>query len=168
MSILRTSDFNTGEYAIASNLYTQLDSYIIKYEREYLLRLLGSELYDLFIANLTGTTPQVPQAVIYLSIFNEFHREINGINVNCEGMKEMLKQFIYFHFMRESVYKKSTFGITTEQAENATNNIYQGFNLIQAYNKGVSNAFAIQIFIEEKQTDYPKYLGDFFQFQSGI
>lgn len=168
MSIVQTSDFGSGHYAIPQDKFTQLNSYITKVERKYLLQLLGAELYDLFIADLTLTTPQVPQSQIYLDFFNEFHIEIDGCNLTSEGIKEMLKAFIYFHWMRDATYRKTTFGVTTASAENATNNIYQGFNLVESYNQGVDIANTIQWYIQDNEPNYPLYNGDLFEYSSGI
>lgn len=168
MSILQTSDFSSGEYSIPNDKFSQLGNYIIKYEKKYLLKLLGNKLYDLFIADLTLITPQIPKTAIYLKIFNAFHIEMDGINTHSEGIKEMLKQFIYFHYMRDAAYKKTTFGVTTGSAENATNNVYQGFNLVESFNQGVDNSMSIQWYLQDNTAVYPAFLGDFIEYSSGI
>ena len=71
MSIVVNTDFK-GEYNVSKNCYDQLDTYIEKYEKKYLTKLLGAELYALFIADLTVTDPQVPQTQRFLDIFNDF------------------------------------------------------------------------------------------------
>lgn len=168
MAILQTSDFSTGQFSIPNDKFSQLGIYITKFERHYLLKLLGNNLYDSFIADLTASTPQVPQTAIYITIFNEFHIEMDGVNNSSEGIKEMLKQFIYFHFMRDAAYKKTPFGVTTGAAENATNSVYQGFNLIESFNQGVDNSIAIQWYIQDNMTDYPTFLGGVIEYSSGI
>lgn len=168
MAIVQTSDFASGQYSIPNDKFSQLGNYITKFEKHYLLKLLGNSLYDLFIADLILATPQVPQTALYTAIFNEFHIEMEGVNNSSEGIKEMLKQFIYFHFMRDAVYKKTTFGVTTGTAENATQSAYQGFNLVESYNQGVDNSMAIQWYIQDNMANYPTFLGDFIEYSSGI
>ncbi len=168
MAILLTSDFSSGAYAIPQDKFTLLAPYIAKYERECLLKLLGSELYDLFILDLTAGPPQIPQAAKYLTIFNAFNKNIGGDWYQSEGIKEFLKQFVYFHWMRDSAYKKTTFGVTTAQPETGNNIVYSGFNLEEAYNQGASNAMAIQIYIQDNPSDYPTFMGDLFEYTSGI
>ena len=68
MSIVVKSDF-TGEYLIAQDQYSNIDSYIVKYEKKYLTMLLGADLYKLFIADLTPTSPQVPQNQRFIDLF---------------------------------------------------------------------------------------------------
>ena len=60
MSIVVKTDFK-GEYNVAKTCYDQLETFIEKYEKKYLTRLLGAELYTLFKDDLTTGTPQVPQ-----------------------------------------------------------------------------------------------------------
>lgn len=168
MSIIQASDFSSGQYGIPQDKFTLLAPYIAKYEREYLLHLLGSELYDLFIADLTAPTPQIPQAAIYLAIFNKFNITSGGIWYQGEGIKEMLKQFIYFHWMRDAVYRKTTFGVTKSKAETGENNGYLGFNLEESYNHGVNNINSIQLYITDNMVNYPTFRGNFIDFISGI
>ena len=89
MSIVVKTDFR-GEYNISKNCYDQLDFFIEKYENYYLVRLLGAELYTLFIADLTVTNPQIPQTSRFLNIFNLFNIDDNNCIVISEGIREML------------------------------------------------------------------------------
>ena len=68
--ILKSTDF-ADEYKISTDNFSGIDAYIIQYERHYLLRLLGSDLFDLFIADLSGD-PSVPGSARFLDIFNKF------------------------------------------------------------------------------------------------
>ena len=70
MSIVVNTDFK-GEYNVSKNCYDLIDFYIEKYEKKYLTKLLGAELYALFIADLTVTDPQVPQTQRFIDIFDE-------------------------------------------------------------------------------------------------
>lgn len=167
MAILQDSDFSSGEYAIPQSKFTKLSAYIAKYEKTYLIDLLGVEFYDLFIADLTPTTPQVPQDADYLFIFNPFAVQINDCNIESRGIKEMLKALVFFHFMREDVIRKTTFGATKQKAEVADNVGYD-FNLIDAYNNAFEIAGAIQHYIEYNNGTYPAYNGDYFESSSGI
>lgn len=170
MSILVTSDFSTGEFRIPKDCFSDLQTYIDRYEKFYLVRLLGAELYDLFIADLTALpSPQVPQSAIYLAIFNPF--QIDDTN-DClrisEGIKEMLIEFVYFHFMRDIGVKKKIGGVYMTQIETGTNIGYNGFNLVEGYNKGVKNYKEIQWYICEYDTDYPTENMQLLEYTSGI
>lgn len=102
---LEPSDF-TGKYKISKNCYDEevLQSYIDQYEDLFMCKLLGSDLYELFKADLDINN--VPQSAIYLLIYNAFCKDLNtysGLNhwysnSNCliqsQGILTMLKGFI--------------------------------------------------------------------------
>ena len=68
MAILDIDDF-IGEYTITEDCFNDNLPYIEKYEEQYLVDLLGGELYGLFIADLTPTTPQIPQTARFTNLF---------------------------------------------------------------------------------------------------
>lgn len=163
-NILTPDDFGSGEYKVPQNCFDSIQDYIDKYEKLYLVRLLGAELYDLFIADLVSG---VPQTQIYLDIFNEFRIDETGCIRISEGMKEMLKQFCYYHIVRDLGVKKGIGGVGKYNDEVASTG-YNGFNLVEAYNEGVDNAHAIRWYICENDADYPTYNGEWFKYSSGI
>lgn len=167
MSIIQASDF-TGEYKIAQDCYSDLTSYIEKYEKKYLLELLGAELYDLFIADLTGTTPQIPQTQRFIDIFQEFRTTDNGCLVYSEGIKKMLIQFVYFHILRDMPNVKTTQGSVRMSNENSMSNPYNGFNLVDSYNEGVSNSRAIQWYIYDNNEVYPEEEMQLIDYMAGV
>jgi len=163
-NILAPDDFGSGEYKVPQNCFDQIQPYIDKYEKHYLLRLLGADLYDLFIADLVSG---VPQDAIYLSIFDEFRVDETGCIRISEGMKILLIQFCYFHIIRDLGVKKGIGGVGKYKDEVATTG-YNGFNIAEAYNEGVDNWFNIQWFICENSTDYPDFNGESIRYMSGI
>jgi hypothetical protein len=171
MAILQTSDF-VGEYKISTSRFSELDKYIEKYEKYYLLRLMGKDLYDLFIADLTGTTPQVPQTTRFINIFEPFDIIPNLSNglVISEGIKVMLIQFIYFQYIINTNDFNTISGQVQSSNENSTNNSYKG-NIIEVYNKAIDNYRNIQEYIESDSLTYPEIESsyyEFLQYASGI
>ena len=154
MSIVVNTDFK-GEYNVSKNCYDQLDTYIEKYEKKYLTKLLGAELYALFIADLTVTDPQVPQTQRFLDIFNEFSIDENYCVIYSEGIRKMLIQLIYFHYVRENQVINSATGTVSSAVELGNNASFKG-NIVQAFNEGVDNSHSIQWFICDKPTIYPE------------
>lgn len=157
-NIINISDFDTGKSKINYNTYQQsdLEAYIDRYEREYLIDLLGVTTYNAFIADLSGG---VPVSANFLAIFNPIADEINDMNVATRGMKEMLKGFIYFHWVRDNMVQQTTVGSKQTQSENAAN-ISGTSALIQArFNDSVDDYLSIQYFIENNEDDYPDYNG---------
>lgn len=166
MSIIRATDF-TGEYKIATDVYNSIDTYITKYEKNILLHLLGADLYDLFIADLTAPTPQTPQTAIYTAIFNPFQLDDGGLIVISEGIKTMLIQYIYFFILRDNLNIKTPTGTVNMQNENSTAAKFTGFNLEESYNDSIDNFDAIQWFINDNLTDYPDYNGQHLSYIGG-
>jgi len=157
MAIVQASDFQgKGEYRIAQNCFSDFAPYIEKYEKKYLLQLLGAELYGLFIADLTPTTPQIPQTARFIQIFDPFDIDDNECVYSSEGIKAMLIQFIYFHIMRDNPNIKTVSGTVRMQNENSSDPIFNGFNLVESYNKGTRNAFKIQWYIDDNRATYPE------------
>jgi hypothetical protein len=167
MSIVVNTDFK-GEYNVSKNCYDQLDTYIEKYEKKYLRKLLGAELYDLFIADLTVTDPQVPQTQRFLDIFNEFAiDENNYCLIESDGIRKMLTQLIYFHYVRENQVINSATGTVSSAVELGNNASFKG-NIVTAFNEGVENSHSIQWFICDNPTIYPEENIQILRFTSGI
>lgn len=165
MAILQASDFSSGEYKIAQDLYTDFSGYIDKYEKEYLINLLGVTLYGLFVADLTGT-PEVPQNPPYTTIFNEIKEDIGNCVLRSEGIKAMLIKFVYFHITRDLKAVKTTTGVVGMENENSVPTM--DYNLITSFNSAVDDYLAIQEYIRRNPTDFPDYNGQFLYYMSGI
>jgi len=158
MSIIQTSDF-VGEYQLASDNFSEHQVYIDRYEKFYLVMLLGADLYALFIADLTPTTPQIPQTAIYTDIFDSFDIDYSNCIYSSEGIKQMLVEFIYFHILRDLPNQKRLSGNVRLKSETGEAMPYNGLNLIPAYNQAVENYHNIQWYICDNSTDYPDYNG---------
>ena len=167
MALTLTTDF-TGEYKVQKDSKLDLQKYITKYEKIYLVQLLGAELYDLFIADLDNATPEKPQTAIFKSIYDPFQTDDDGFVRVSEGMRVMMKQFIYFHFVRDSNHKKTEAGVVINKVEVSESTPYNGYNLVEAFNEGVTNAWSIQFFIDDNIKDYPKENMQLIEHTSGI
>jgi hypothetical protein len=165
MAIITTSDFSTGRYSIPTDAYSGLQAYIDRVEPLTLKKILGYNLYQLFLADLAGS-PSVPVSAIYLAIFNQINID-NDYTYSNEGMKEMLKGFIYFEYMRDNVYHKTRSGVMQSTSENAENKGYNGYNLVQAYNEAVESANVISYYILDNNTLYTTYNGEYLKTISG-
>ena len=73
MSVLNitTADFGKGKFELHKGMYEQqkINDYIDKYEKAYLVQLLGADLYTLFVADLINGIPVDP---IFVSLYEEF------------------------------------------------------------------------------------------------
>ena len=157
MSIVLNTDF-TGKYEIAVDQFneTDINLYIAKYEKKFLIQLLGASLYTTFVADLVNG---VPVTAIYLSIFNSFQIDSTTESINVSnGMKEMLKGFIYYHYLLDDPLKSTTVGMVVQKTETYDN---VGMNGItnSRYNESVDTYMAIQSYINDNPVSYPTYNG---------
>lgn len=178
--MLTYADF-TGYHKIAQDTTTQelLTAFIVKYEQKYLVDLLGYDLYLLFIDDLNAGVPVSQRfTVIYNALKNpnsssnwiwqpKFRSFRNSLYdepkpkteaLYSEGIKEMLKGFIYAEFINEYGYEVSQVGIVVNQNENSekTSVIPQ---TEARFNKAVNSFTVIRNYILDNPADYPEYEG---------
>lgn len=157
--VIKIVDFDAGRFRIPSNNFqtNSFQDYIDKYERHYLIRLLGVSLYNSFIADLDAQG--VPQDPNYLAFYNSFVDEANGCNCESQGMKEMLKAFIYFHWARDANVRLTTTGAKRSKGENSENLDNSALDMTTRYNEGVNSFECIQRFLCMDSETYPSYKG---------
>jgi hypothetical protein len=157
MSIVLNSDF-VGKYELTLTQYNTslIDSYITKYEKYYLTKMLGKTLYDLFIANLVSG---VPTSTIYQTIFNPLYVDtfVNGES-ESKGIKEMLLGFIYYHYTLDSQQQQTSVGVTAPKSENS-NDVNLNSVSISRFNDNVESYKTIQSYIQQNSSDYPTFNG---------
>lgn len=160
MGLLIVKEDFTGKTAIAENSYTDINSYIAKYEEPYLMDLLGVELFTLFKA---AVTDQVVAAGIYKTLYDPIREDDTSCNTVriSEGMKEMLLGFIYFEFMKDMKFKSTDSGVTVGQSENSRETGFTESDIYSRYNEALKSYWTIQWFIviDNAKADYPTYNG---------
>jgi hypothetical protein len=157
--LITTADFVDKFYIPNdADTTTLLNSYIDRYEKKYLIELLGVELYKLFEADINGTT-HVPQTGIYTKIYEEILEDSDGDIYISKGMKDMLLGFIWFEFVREYKYKFTASGHTVSASENSNQVRFDDMNIYGRYNESVSSYEVIQWYIMENESDYPDFNG---------
>ncbi len=162
MAILQPSDFlNNPLFDIANTRQSEKELHLMidDVEEDILVDLLGCDLYDLFIADLTATTPQTPQSAIYLNIFNKFCFDDScGIH-KSKGMRDMLMAFVYFNWHTYNPNKSTSTGIVRGDSENSNSVSPDAFGIYEKYNRGVDTYCSIQKYICDNSTDYPEFNG---------
>lgn len=160
--ITSISDY-VGKYKLSTGIYDQskLQDYIDRYEPRYLKSLLGVTLYNEFISDLNLGLPQSPN---FVAIYNPFSYDY-GVNfytwnlnyvhssiIDSEGLKEMLKGFIYFEYSKDLVNEMTPYGNVKPMSENSvvTNT---GFSMIYTrYNEALRTYNAIQDYIVQNKS----------------
>jgi len=185
--LINTDDFKNEElYAkyyipFNSNLCgseEQLEGYISRYEKRYILELLGVELGNLFINDLSN---QVPQDPIYQAIYNPIEKDLPNNKIHyyepyahkcgCQnqmiltnGMKSMMLGLIYFEYMRDQPYFKDLTGVNMKKSENSNRAKFYEWGIDQYYNESISDYQQIQYYIHIEQNEngtYSKFNGKY-------
>ena len=152
-------DFGKGKFELHHGMYEQakIQAYIDKYERQYLVKLLGVELFNEFVADLVAG---VPQSAIYTKIYEPFEYD----NVDCyihisEGMIDMIKGFVYYQYLKDLTNTVAVSGNVRQAGENSENVSTLNSMIYTRYNDSVRTFKAIQYYICDFNSDYLKYNG---------
>lgn len=120
MNFLTPSDF-TGKFELHKGLYdtAKLEDYIAKYEKRYLMQLLGVDLYNQFIGDIDWQMKE-PKSPNFKVIFDPLYEDVNLYQlIESDGMLEMLKGFVYFEYSKDLMMQQTTFGGVQQKSENS-------------------------------------------------
>lgn len=162
MSILNITptNFKNALIYIATNVHTEddLQTYIDEFEVEYLQEMLGCELYELFVADLVNG---VPQTQIYIDIYNKFciDDDLCGTQRVSEGIVKMIEKFIFWEYIKDQKVKDTSSGNVVNVNEASRETVFSATRVFDTYNKAIKSYKAIQWFICENSSDYPKFNG---------
>lgn len=157
-----TIDQLTGLFRVSQNRHNEEDLQIFldTFEKQYLQDLLGCELYNLFVADLDASDPQVPQTQIYLDIYNAFCEDETSCGiVRSFGMVDMMLGFLYWEWLRYDSFKKTGSGTVISDSENSNHARSAAYDLYVKYNRSVGSYKSIQWKICNDSTDYPTFNG---------
>jgi len=156
--ILSIQDF-TGKYQVSTGMYDQakLQDYINRYEPRYLKQLFGVSLYNDFQSDLLNNVPQSPNFLILFNPLSEdmgynfyyFNGVYEGVNqIDSEGIKEMLKGFIYFEYVKDLSNQITPIGLVKPDNENSTvaNTLFS--MMYTRYNEAIRSYNSIRDFIK--------------------
>lgn len=161
LPLTKIDDYEGGCYKLPSNdlTYKDIESVIECNEESILCDLLGKELYDLFIADLDGTT-NLPQTDRFIKIYNKFFEKINDcLSLSSKGVPEMLKAFVFFSYIRDNNTHNTLIGAQGVNADNSQLMALNRTKSVRAYNEGVETYKAIQSYISNNKDVYPEYEG---------
>ena len=165
--IVSVSDFKIGKYELHSGIYDvpRIQAYIDKYEKRYLTELLGADLYSLFVADLVAGsgTPLEPRFSV---IFNPLSIDWSGRIIYSDGIKEMLKGFIYYEYTKDEIVQMTPVGNVRPVGQNSevAGSLYT--QIYNRYNDGVRSHDSIQMYICKNPEDYD--YSDFNGFKKGL
>jgi hypothetical protein len=149
MPFVQISDF-IGEVVIAQteqvNVATTVNRYIAKYETEYLKKVLGHTLFAQYNAGIIANTPA------YLELRNGgTYTDLHGDTVIYEGLKEAIVNYIYFHYIRDTVTFTTGGGEKKTDPPRAVSSLDKQ---VRAWNRMTVLSKAARCFIYAKQSVY--------------
>ena len=155
--ILSIQDF-TDKYQVSTGMYDQakLQDYIKRYEPRYLKELFGITLYNDFQSDLLNNVPQSPNFLVLFNPLSEdmgynfyyFNGIYEGVNqLDSEGIREMLKGFIYFEYVKDLSNQITPIGLVKPDNENSTvaNTLFS--MMYTRYNEAIRSYNSIRDFI---------------------
>ena len=150
------ADFSYGKYELSRGMYTDLDlqEYLDRYEKRYLLSCLGSELYDIVSAELP-----IPTTARIVDIVDPFNFDHNFNIVQSEGMKEMVRGFIYYEYVKDLTNQMTINGNVVPTSENSSNPTTLYNTMFNRFNEAIRTYNAIQYRIILNRGDYPEFNG---------
>lgn len=158
--IISVQDF-IGKYELHKGMFVQskLQNYIDIYVPRYLKQLLGVDFYNQFVGDLLNDVPQSPN---FLDIFNpisedlgysfytEYGMQVSNSMILSDGMKEMLKGFVYFEYAKDLYNQMTPYGNVKPVSENSEI-VSTGFSLMYTrYNEAINSYRAIQRYVRYK------------------
>jgi hypothetical protein len=164
--IVNIADFKAGKFELHTGMYDQarIQDYIDLYEKPYLIKLLGAELFDEFEADFIAGGG-VPTEARFQKILDPFHEDYNFQVIISEGMKEMLLGLIYFEYAKDQMNQITPIGNVKPIGENSKDISTLNAMYYTRFNRSVKTWRAIQCFMYwVKSEDYDKRNGQPLQY----
>ena len=164
--IVKLDDFK-GSVLLQKDDNTEANFDLVRDEHadRFIRQVLGAELGNLFLADINGSG--VPVAARFLSIFNPFQYDEGSLVVESPGLKETLKQIIWFYWSRQNNVSITLAGNFMPRSENAALS-GDNFFLIRLYNAGIDAGRIIQSYIQKNIDTYPEFNGQYLEHAVGI
>jgi hypothetical protein len=153
--IITIADF-TGEFSVPSDKFTEpneITPFIEESQFDLIYQVMGAELGALFIADLDSGG--VPQTTRFENLYNAFIEDSNSCLVKSEGIKEMVKAYLYSKLAQNNNISFNMAANVVKQGENSvTTN--SAMWIAKKYNQAIATAKAIQWYICQNSADYPE------------
>lgn len=159
--IVSVSDFGSGKYELHRGLFdnVKIQNYIDKYEKRYLLELLGVELYNEFHSDLIAGGGY-PTEARFQEIYEPLNFDYSFEIYLSEGIKEMLIGFIYFEFVKDLINQMTVNGNVLPVGENSEPARTLYTTMYDRYNMSVKSYDTIQKHIWLNRSEYDHFNGN--------
>lgn len=157
--VLSISDFENGSFRIPINPsqeYT-LNEVIDSVENEYLPKLFGNDLNELFLNDLSLKLPTTQR---FEDVFFPFTKQNDSVMIQSKGIVEMLKGFVYFFYVRDIVSRVTSVDVSSVIGENAEGVGAIKHDVVLKYNSSVDTFQTLQYFMQVyDEVNYPEFKG---------
>lgn len=153
--LVTISDF-TGAFATPVDKFTEpneVTPFIEAYQFDLIYLIMGAELGDLFIADLDANG--VPQTQRFEDLYNAFVEDYNSCLVKSEGIKEMVKIYLYSKLAANNNISFNMAANVVKQGENSVTTS-SAMWIAKKYNQAIATAKAIQWYIGQNSSVYPE------------
>lgn len=160
--ILTIEDFDFGQYEIALDPEQEqdLDRYIDEAESEYLPKLFGKDLYDLFVIDWNSPPAGVPTDPRFGKVYEPLLEQNDCVMVQSLGMLDMLKGIVYYLFIRDQITRSTTLGVDSFLGENVEAKTAIQHDTTRRFNTAIDTFETIQYYMHTfNSDDYPEYRG---------
>jgi hypothetical protein len=150
-----TKELFVGEFEYPTNQFDDVDRHIERISRNILTKLLGADLYNLFIDE--GYTEDTGNIYYKLRVGETITKE-NGDTFNYDGLTEMMLYFV-LSALQERYYINVSGGMVREQFNNADQISPTAIisNANSNYNKGVSDYYEAKAYLYENREVFPSW-----------
>lgn len=130
-----------------------VDSFIVEFERDILIKILGLQMYNAFISGLAESVVQQRwQDLLYGA-------EYNGkewIGFTNSRKKSLIANYVYYWYTRDQATQTTGVGEAATKTENAVRVCPAG-KQVRAWNEMVDWIADLYGFIKYKSADYPEF-----------
>ena len=154
MAVTNASFIDKYKLTLTDFNATELTAYIDRYETITLIELLGKELYDLYLAGLTGGDP------IYEFLRDPFTVQLDsGQILNSRGVDDIILGVVYFYWSRDIETQRTSNGSVQKKGENSEVASQFKANLQSRWNEAIKTYQDIQCYILDNSDVYPTFEG---------
>lgn len=147
------SDF-TGDRNIP-NLDKDLESFntfITRWQKDILIKLLG---YDLYLAFETGLEEETPDAK-WTNLRDGSNYQVDSVNKQNPGIKDIVAYYVYCKWVQVNFNQVTGIGVINATSDNAVK-VDPEFKIMDAWNNMLNYYYMVYLFISENETDYPNW-----------
>ena len=151
MSVTTPSDY-VGKQELAISTGNSIQLYIDRYEKKYLIRLFGCDLYNSYVLD--------PNAARFLFLLNELCIQDDCSEIlTSNGLKDMLLGFVYYEYTPDNKIKNTVSGAIVDFNENSRETTGVEADIESRYNESIDSYRAMQYLMKNDPITYPEYNG---------